>query len=374
MNIFKYLKCPNGHRITVTKEAKTAPACKKCHALMSYSRKWHYRFSFEYKDYSKAVSTNKQETKKAGEERLRALERGETEKPVIQEGETFTFENLGEVYKKFSKGEKGFAKNKVFLINVLMREYGDKPLDSFTNLDFELLVSEKRKTSERTAKTYYVLLKHMFSKGKFWGMTKNDFSDLSSQIKFKPPKERIRYLSEEERRELINQCNPRLRPMVILALYTGMRKSEIFHLKWEQIDFKNNLIWFESGETKNEDLTSIPMHPIVKKLLLNRPRRLNVSYIFYNSQGERIKCVREAFNNAVSRSGIEDFHFHDLRHDFATQLVFNNVSIEKVQKLMRHKSIEMTLKYAHVKKQSLVEAVETLPCFDDSEMLKVVNG
>ena len=73
-----------------------------------------------------------------------------------------------------------------------------------------------------------------------------------------------------------------------------------------------------------------------------------------------VRSLREAFDKALSKARIEDFHFHDLRHTFATRLVQNGVDIYKVKELLGHKSIAMTMRYAHHYPESLRASVEVL--------------
>ncbi len=78
------------------------------------------------------------------------------------------------------------------------------------------------------------------------------------------------------------------------------------------------------------------------------------------SVGDRVKNVRGSFITACRRAGIEDFHIHDLRHTFASWLVMNGVSLFEVSKLLRHFSIQMTERYAHLGPDHLHNAVANL--------------
>jgi integrase len=73
-----------------------------------------------------------------------------------------------------------------------------------------------------------------------------------------------------------------------------------------------------------------------------------------------IRSLRAAYDEALAKAGITDFHFHDLRHTFATRLVQNGVDLYKVQKLLGHKNIAMTERYAHHYPESLRSSVEVL--------------
>ena len=172
---------------------------------------------------------------------------------------------------------------------------------------------------------------------------------------------RLRYLANDEEREaLLNACSDHLRPIVELALNTGMRQGEIFNLKWKDVDFNKDIILIHSGEQKNDELSSIPIISDVKDLLKSLTRRLGCPYVFHTNEGHKRKDIRGAFNGACRRAKIMDFKFHDLRHDFASNLIQKGVHLKVLQELMRHKSIEMTLKYAHLAPTDKANAVALL--------------
>ena len=99
------------------------------------------------------------------------------------------------------------------------------------------------------------------------------------------------------------------------------------------------------------------LRALLEELKTTRP---NSSRIFLNSHGEAYKLVTTVFNDAVRRVDIENFHFHDLRHTFASRLVMAGVDLRTIQALMGHKTINMTLRYAHLAPDHLKRAVEVL--------------
>jgi site-specific recombinase XerD len=110
------------------------------------------------------------------------------------------------------------------------------------------------------------------------------------------------------------------------------------------------------------------MNKILTTTLQKIIKHIDSPYVLCNEDGERYKSVKKAFNNAVRRAGIKDFHFHDLRHTFPSNLVMAGVDIKTVQELMGHKTIAMTLRYSHLSlshKQSAVDKLER--CIDGLE-------
>jgi integrase len=96
-----------------------------------------------------------------------------------------------------------------------------------------------------------------------------------------------------------------------------MRREEILSLEWEKhIDLRHDYIMLDV--TKNGERRQIPITPMLKETLQGIVRRVGVPYVFVDRDGKRIKDVKSAFNGALRRAGIKDFHFHDLRHALAT--------------------------------------------------------
>ena len=360
-SIFKYTTCTNQDckkRSTITTETKKVPKCTKCGADIKYARKWTYRFMYEYNIYKRTICESKKDIQRVMDEHRKALESG-----IVPDRnkKRYAFEELVEKYKNFCKTDKSYEKSKKFSIGVLKRRYGNKYLDTFTTLDVDLLRADYLKThAKSTVNSYLILIQHMMRKAVDWEMATEEILKKVKNVKKEKAKNRLRYLTNKERTALLDACADHLKPIVVMALNTGMRRGEIFNLQWKDIDFKNNLLWIHSGMQKNDELSSIPINQTVRELFKSLPRRLDIPYVFYGKKGGKITTVKTAFNAACRRAKIDDFRFHDLRHDFASTLVQRKVSIKQIQELMRHKSIEMTLKYAHVTPEDLAAAVALL--------------
>ena len=363
-NVFKYVTCTNQDckkRSTISTETKKVPKCTNCGADMKYARKWTYRFMHEYNIYKKTVCENKKDTQRTMNEHRNQLESGIVPNKKI-ETKRYTFEELAEKYRNHSKHQKGYESNKKYAINVLVRRYGKKFLDTFTTLDADELKTDYLVThANRTANGYVVQLGHMIRQAVRWEMVSEEVLKKVLDVKKEDVNSRLRYLANDEERDaLINACADHLRPMVKLALNTGMRRGEIFNLQWKNIDLNKGLIWIQSGESKNKKLVSIPINQTVKEILKSLSRRFDCPYVFYNEDGGKWNDVRTAFDGACRRAKIYDFRFHDLRHDFASNLVQRGVHLKVLQELMRHKTIEMTLKYAHLAPEDKATAVALL--------------
>ena len=172
---------------------------------------------------------------------------------------------------------------------------------------------------------------------------------LNSYDFFKENSGRIRYLNEEEINHLLVVCPPYLKDIIEFALNTGLRKGELFALKWSDVDLHNKLLSFKN--TKNYEERVIPLNDIALDVLRRIPRQLHNEYVFITpatKRGAQIVDVKKSFKTALRDAGIQDFRFHDLRHTFASHLVMAGVDLANVKELMGHKDIKMTLRYAHL--------------------------
>jgi integrase len=195
-----------------------------------------------------------------------------------------------------------------------------------------------------------------------WGMLTASPFKKGKRLMFKENNQRLRFLTEEEIDRLIDACNPHLKPIVETALHTGMRRGELLGLQWEQI--RNGFIYLT--ETKSAKSRQIPINDHVAGVFKNIRQKhgLKSEYVFCDSQGRRFFEVKSSFISACKRAGIENFRFHDLRHTFASQLVMNGVSLKAVQELLGHADIKMTMRYAHLSKAHLQDAVAVLNKLD----------
>jgi len=203
-------------------------------------------------------------------------------------------------------------------------------------------------------------ISHMFTKAVEWEMLSEDILKKIRNVKFLPENnKRLRYLSNEECSDLINACSHHLRPIVITAINTGMRKEEILSLEWKKhIDLKNDFILLDV--TKNGERREVPINQTLREALQSIVIKMNSPFVFNDSKGHRFGDVKKSFKSACQKAGISDFRFHDMRHTFASHLIMAGVDLVTVKNLLGHKSLSMTLRYAHLAPSHTVKAVEIL--------------
>ena len=287
---------------------------------------------------------------------------------------TVTFDELAEKYSEFCKSQRGFEVKR-YRIATLCAEFGNRKVVTITLEELERF-QQRRLSANRPAKKEgaeplppvkpasvnkeFAALKHMFTKADQWGLIPRTTLDMVRKVKpVRENNKRLRFLSVEECSRLLAECTPGVREMVVFALNTGCRRGEIFDLKWQHVDLKHGHI--RIADSKNGEARDIPVNSTLSALLRGLVRHLDSPYVFVNPETvTRYQDIKHSFATACQKAGLDDFHFHDLRHTFASHLVMNGVDLLKVSRLLGHKTLTMTLRYAHLAPDHLKKAVDVL--------------
>ncbi len=228
-------------------------------------------------------------------------------------------------------------------------------------------VRVNKKSVRQGAKGYTVnfeitTLRTMFNLAIKWGYLDKNPASAVKLLKTDDSKQR-RFLTEEECCALLAHSSPEDRPIFFVLLNTGMRRAEIAHLEWSDINFKNQTLkiqrkpfWLpKTGERE------IPLNDQVLLVLNRLSRRGN--FVFTDRKGNRMDpdILRTRLVRTAQRAGITNLtELHALRHTFASHLLMNGVDIPSVQKLMGHQSVETTMIYTHQTTDHLRSAVSKL--------------
>jgi len=203
-------------------------------------------------------------------------------------------------------------------------------------------------------------MKGMFTKAIEWGKaTENPVKKVKF---FKENNQRVRFLEKDELKLLLDGCREPVKSIIIFAVNTGMRLSEITNLEWADVDLARKLVTVKN--TKNGEMRYIPVSDALADVLKNRRARNsdNYPYVFGNLSGERYRrfTISHWFSQLVKKAGINNFRFHDLRHTFASHLVMAGADIMTVKELLGHKTLTMTLRYSHLSPNFKRQAIELL--------------
>ena len=279
------------------------------------------------------------------------------------EAKVYTFNELAEEYLNWCKGRQASYNVKKYIIpKEFENRFKGMPLNKFNSNLIEKLQTECMTKNYKPAYTNKIItiLKHMFAKASDWEMITEETLKKVRKVKLlKGEVKRLRYLSDEEAERLAFNCESYLKPIVITALNTGMRRGEIFGLTWDRVDLKNSIILLD--KTKNGERREVPINDNLYEILNSIVRRLDVPYVFFNPKTLKpYDNLKRSFATALSKSHILDFRFHDLRHTFASQLIMKGVDLVTVKELLGHKDIKMTLRYSHLSHAHIKNAVNVL--------------
>jgi integrase len=169
---------------------------------------------------------------------------------------------------------------------------------------------------------------------------------------------RLRWLTPEEAARLLDACpksrNEHLTDLVEFALFTGMRRGEVLGLTWECVDRARGVVLLDV--TKNGRRREVPLNVRADAVLARRGPKSS-GLVFGTRRWDHF---RTAWENAVERAKLADFHFHDLRHTFASWAVQRGATLQEVKDLLGHSSLAMVMRYAHLSPEHLRTAVARL--------------
>lgn len=177
----------------------------------------------------------------------------------------------------------------------------------------------------------------------------------------------FRYLSETETRALISAAPPGLwHAMIVTAARTGLRVSELTALRWQDVDLNARMLCVAQsrvrgviGIPKSNMIRHVPLTTEVVAALRSIER---VSGLVFHSDGSYLRetASLSALARVCRACGIEPVGWHALRHTFASQLAQRGASVQSIKALLGHSTIEMTMRYAHLSRESLLGAVHLL--------------
>ncbi len=249
----------------------------------------------------------------------------------------------------------------------LISQITPKMLDDYKQMRIEEGASPNTVNHELTN------LSHMFRMAIRWGYM--DRNVVTSVDKMKVAVRSPRFLVQEEMERLAEAAkDSHIYPLIMTAMHTGMRKSELFNLKWADVNFDNHKITIQpkpDWNTKNYKSRHVPITPALYEILWeHRQRKLrrgvHSEYVFtYN--GRQLKSnIKRSLTRVLKSAGSDTkgsrkVTLHVLRHTFCSHLVMAGVPLRDVQELMGHQSYETTLQYAHLAPDHSIHQVSKLP-------------
>jgi integrase len=229
-----------------------------------------------------------------------------------------------------------------------------------------LLTEHKAKLSQSpaTVDKYLKNLSHVFTVA-FDDWAWLDSNPVKKVKSPKLPRGRVRFLDDGERAKLLQACkessNAWLYPCVVLALSTGMRQAELMELKWPDVNLKDGYLILH--QTKNGTRRRIPLAGLGLELLQEHAkiRRLDTDLLFPGTiHKDKPIDLRDPFEKALKTAGINDFHWHDLRHCCASYLAMNGASLGEIAEILGHRTLSMVQRYAHLSESHVSNVVGSM--------------
>jgi integrase len=290
------------------------------------------------------------------------------------------------------------AKQSVASLKRTFAALADKLLTDIAPLDIERIKSRRLKAGRApgTVNRELARLRGALSRAVEWGMLPAHPMKQVKQVKG-DDNARVRYLTDDEDRRLRNALAEReakrrterananrwriargheawqewsvdeftdhLMPVVLLALNTGLRRGELLGLTWTSANLGTKMLTVTAGTAKSRKTRHVPLNAEAFDVLTRWHKqhgKPTAGPVFPARDGGRIADIKKAWEGVADAAKLDDFHFHDLRHDFASKLVMRGVDLNTVRELIGHADLKMTLRYAHLAPAKLAAAVASL--------------
>jgi len=269
--------------------------------------------------------------------------------------EDFKTKHILVAYKDQGRNNMGYAKSHI------LPYFGQRKLDEISSKDIRSFLDSLAHIST-TANRCFALLSMAFKKAEDWEYLPPRSNPCTGVNKYKENKKQ-RFLSDAELKRLEDSLIQKRKEeprsyctvnAIFMILYTGCRVSEILNLKWENVHLSDSYIHLPDTKTGEG---ARPLNQKAIELLSSMTPKEGNPYVFYGKvPGQPIVEIKTAWKTILKRADIKDFRIHDLRHSFASFALKKGVPLVHVSKLLGHRNIATTMRYAHLELEQLKES------------------
>jgi integrase len=308
---------------------------------------------------------------------------------------------LFDFYSKWVLDSRKSGQETIDMISRAFADFMDLPVEEITILNVEQWRSDQRQQKNTKASSlnrYTTALKAVLN----WAvkheiLESNPITRLES-LSERDSEKKIRFLTEKEREQLMAALNARedrirqereshniwlkerglpllpdlkdipfadyFKPLILVCLNTGARRNAVFSLLWGDLDFERRVVRLRFVDAKTKEQHVSMNKTVYSALSLWRQQSTDTApdaLVFPSPKTKKkLDNCGSAWDNLLKEANIQKFRWHDMRHDFASQLVMKGVDLNTVRELMGHADLKMTLRYAHLAPQVTQRAVERL--------------
>ncbi|HEV8328464.1 MAG TPA: tyrosine-type recombinase/integrase, partial [Nitrospiraceae bacterium] len=255
-----------------------------------------YFDALSHQRFESSKSSNKRDAEKRLVDRRKEAHEGLLPAPPIK---PLSLEELRQRYLSFVGSQRGVATKHIHFAH-FMRVWGTPPIHTLTVevLDHYRARRIGEQVGPATINREMATLKHALSKAVDWKLLRKIArEELSAIKKYQEPSGRLRYLSgPAEADRLLSACEDSLKPIVLTALHTGMRKEELLSLTWDLVDMTHGFIRLK--QTKNGIARALPFNETLWGLFSGLRTKQDVPWVFHNAEGNRWNDIRHPFEAA----------------------------------------------------------------------------
>lgn len=274
----------------------------------------------------------------------------------ITEAKIYMLSEIVQDFKAYADNNYTRPDEAKLIIDNFYKLTGNKPAEQVTLSDFEKYrASRKNKVTASSINREADNIKRCFSLAKSNKKIRFNPCDDLKKLRIKNPTKR--YLQKDEEEKLLKAANPTMQAIIITAIHTGMRSSEIKNLKWSDVFLKDNYLY--ALNTKNGRARKLLITPQMKKHFKKLPKLSD--YVFTNPITKQpYKEFKTTFKRTVERAKIPHITFHELRHTTASRLNELGVDLITIQEILDHADARTTQQYIHKPKKNILDAVKKL--------------
>ena len=270
-----------------------------------------------------------------------------------------SFGELADLYLERHVWTKRSARNDRAVLRNHLQALRPRPLSEITAHDIQRLHSELGRTAPYQANRAVALVRKMFNLALEWGLFSGD--NPAATIAFHPEEKRQRYLLPEELPRVFEamkeEQNEYARAAFVTAILTGARRQEILEMKWEDLDFKQQ-VW-RVPQVRGGPPHTVPLPVDLLPLLQHLPKTNNNPYVFVSEGSEgHLVNIKRAWQRIRARANIADVRVQDLRRTFGAWLAASGESLSLIGQVLNHRSPATTAHYASLKLDPIREILE----------------